>query len=184
MRIALDYDGTIADTNRVKADWILQHLGKVVAPWECNRTDCVPIIGESAYQELGDFVYERESTLNTEEVPGAAGAIRSLAAQADLYVVTARSPRRMAFAREWFCRKGLEGFIREFQSSQRTSKEDVCRSLGVGALIDDDLRHLRDVRLPGLNRVLLQHGREDPPVTSEVRACRSWSEVLALFSVQ
>ena len=63
MRIAIDYDGTIADTNRVKADWILQNLGQVVAPWNCDRTNCVPIIGESAYQIMGDVVYERESTL-------------------------------------------------------------------------------------------------------------------------
>ena len=55
--------------------------------------------------------------------------------------------------------RGLEGLVREFQSSKGTSKEDICRTIAADVLIDDDLRHLRDVRLPGLKRILLQHGR-------------------------
>lgn len=60
--VAVDYDGTIADTNREKAKWIEANLGIAVSPWHCDRTDCVPIIGEEAYRRLGDWVYERPST--------------------------------------------------------------------------------------------------------------------------
>jgi 5'(3')-deoxyribonucleotidase len=182
MRIAIDYDGTIADTNRAKARWILQNLGQVVPPWDCDRTSCVPIIGESAYEKMGDVVYERESTLQTEEVAGASRAIRVLAETAEIYVVTARPPARMAFTREWFTMRGLEGLVREFQSSQSTTKEAVCRTVGADVLIDDDLRHLRDVRLPGLKRILFEHGREDSTTVPEVITCRSWSEVLVFLN--
>ena len=182
MRIAIDYDGTVADTNHVKADWIMQNLGQVVEPWNCDYTNCVPIIGEPAYRKMGDVVYERESTLQTSEVPGAVEAIRLLARKAEISIVTARSPGRMAFAREWFSMKGLQGLVREFQSSKGSSKEDVCRTIAADVLIDDDIRHLRDVRLPGLKRILLQHGREDLQETAEVMACRSWSEVLVCLN--
>ncbi len=57
--IGLDYDGIIADTNRVKARWIREHLGVEVEPWRCDRTRCVPIIGASAYESMGEVVYER-----------------------------------------------------------------------------------------------------------------------------
>ena len=63
MIIAIDYDGTIADTNREKVQWIAAQLGKQVPPWMCNRTDCVPLIGLDAYEKMGGVIYEEERTL-------------------------------------------------------------------------------------------------------------------------
>ena len=73
--IAVDYDGTIANTNAEAVKWIKTHVGRDVEPWQCNRTDCVPLIGKSPYEEMNDYVYERESTLAAAEVPGAANAL-------------------------------------------------------------------------------------------------------------
>jgi hypothetical protein len=44
--IAVDYDGTIANTNAEAMKWIKTHVGRYVEPWQCNRTDCVPLIGK------------------------------------------------------------------------------------------------------------------------------------------
>ena len=44
--IAVDYDGTIANTNTEAVKWIKTHGGHDVEPWQCNRTDCVPLIGK------------------------------------------------------------------------------------------------------------------------------------------
>lgn len=101
MIIAIDYDGTIADMNREKARWIKANLGHVVSPWKCSRTECVPIIGVEAYERMGDSVYERERTLQTNEVPGTLDALRALSKKTTIYIVTARSERRIPFAREW-----------------------------------------------------------------------------------
>lgn len=49
--IAVDYDGTIANTNAEAVKWIKTHVGRDVEPWQCNRTDCVPLIGKSPYEE-------------------------------------------------------------------------------------------------------------------------------------
>ena len=76
--IAVDYDGTIANTHAEAVKWIKTHVGRDVEPWQCNRTDCVPLIGKSPYEEMNDYVYERESTLAAAEVPGAANALRAL----------------------------------------------------------------------------------------------------------
>ena len=109
MIVAIDYDGTIADTNRQKVKWIRARLGIDVAPWECNRTDCVPLIGIEAYEEMGREIYERESSLAAPEVPGALGALRGLARRAEVHIVTARPPRIMD-SREWL-REGLMGCL-------------------------------------------------------------------------
>ena len=61
--IAVDYDGTIANTNAEAMKWIKTHVGRDVESWQCNRTDCVLLIGKSPYEEMNDYVYERESTL-------------------------------------------------------------------------------------------------------------------------
>ena len=179
MRVAIDFDGTIADTNQAKAEWILSKLGLVVDPWQCDRTNCVPIIGAASYEEMADTVYERESTLATSEVSGASDALRRLSARGEIHVVTARPPRRLEFAREWCLQEGILDLIQGFHSSQGTSKEEICRSIGASALVDDDLRHLEAVRLAGLRRIHFQYGSGNAmPSTGAVVVCRSWPEVV------
>ena len=52
MRLAIDFDGTIADTNRVKGRLNLGKLGIVVEPWRCDRTHCVPIISRAGLRDV------------------------------------------------------------------------------------------------------------------------------------
>ncbi|MBN1583684.1 MAG: hypothetical protein JXA89_23460 [Anaerolineae bacterium] len=179
MIVAIDYDGTIADTNREKSKWIKVQMGIDVSPWHCNRTDCVPIIGEEAYRRLGDWVYERESTLQAEAVPGALDALRTLAESAELCIVTARPERRIGFAREWLAREGVLHLIREIRTSKGTSKAEVCSSIEADVLVDDDVRHLHKVDVEGLQRIWLQHGREgEADGGPGVIFCASWRHVL------
>jgi FMN phosphatase YigB (HAD superfamily) len=182
--IAVDYDGTIANTHAEAVKWIKTHVGRDVEPWQCNRTDCVRLIGKSPYEEMNDYVYERESTLAAAEVPGAANALRALTVIGDVFVVTNRRLHRIAYAREWLERMGLALSIREVITSHDSSKEQVCHQIGAHVLIDDDVRHLRDVRLEGLQRVWLQHGRtqiDDCPMG--VAFCSHWDEVLGVLGV-
>ena len=182
--IAVDYDGTIANTHAEAVKWIKTHVGRDVEPWQCNRTDCVPLIGKSPYEEMNDYVYERESTLAAAEVPGAANALRALTVIGDVFVVTNRRLHRIAYAQEWLERMGLALSVREVITSHDSSKEQVCHQIGAHVLIDDDVRHLRDVRLEGLQRVWLQHGRtqiDDCPMG--VAFCSHWDEVLGMLGV-
>jgi 5'(3')-deoxyribonucleotidase len=151
--IAVDYDGTIANTHAEAVKWIETHVGRDVESWQCNRTDCVRLIGKSPYEEMNDYVYERESTLAAAEVPGAANALRALTVIGDVFVVTNRRLHRIAYAREWLERMGLALSIREVITSHDSSKEQVCQQIGAHVLIDDDVRHLRDVQREGLRRV-------------------------------
>ena len=179
MIIAIDYDGTIGDTNHEKVKWIENNLDKAISPWECNRTDCVPIIGLEAYTSMGNYVYERESTLQANEVSGAIDALRILSREAQLYVVTARPKWRIPYAREWLEKKGVLSCIEGFHTSMGSSKAAVCSAIGANFLIDDDVRHLRGVDVKGLFRILLQNGRKNNPDSgSDVTFCRSWQDVL------
>jgi len=184
MIIAIDYDGTIGDTNQEKVKWIEVNLGKVVSPWECSRTECVPIIGLEAYERMSDYVYERENTLQANEVPGALDALRTLSRKTLLHIVTARPEARIAYAREWLESKDALSYIEEIHTSKGSSKAAVCSAIGASIVIDDDarhldVRHLRGVDVKGLFRVLLQNGREDEPDCGPgVRFCSTWQEVV------
>ena len=182
--IAVDYDGTIANTHAEAVKWIKENVGRDVEPWQCNRTDCVPLIGKGPYEELNNYIYERESTLAAVEVRGAANALRALTVIGDVFVVTNRRLHRVAYAQEWLERMGLALFIREVITSHDSSKEQVCHQIGAHVLIDDDVRHLRDVRLEGLRRVLLQHGRTQTDACPlGVAFCSHWDEVLGVLGV-
>jgi len=178
--VAIDYDGTIADTNAEKVKWIRDNLGRDIDGWVCNRTECVPLVGEGEYNRMGDFVYERESSLQAPEVPGATAALRELAVQHELHVLSARTPERLAFSREWLEQRGVLSLFAAIHTSRGTTKSDVCRRIGAGALIDDDARHLAKVDVPGLERVLLQAGRVDPPARGKgVAFFNGWGQVVA-----
>ncbi len=190
--IGIDYDGTIADTGAIKAAWIKEHLGLDVPPWKTDRTLCVPLIGEENYERMGRAAYAPAASLRAAEVDGAAAALRALAARYQLYVVTARSAQGIAPARQWLEQHGLAAYITGYLSSaarnpdgSRVSKGHLCRDHGIGVLIDDDERHLRDIDLPGLRRILLKDGCDQPWAPAEgIALATSWSQVLQLLAVE
>jgi len=180
MILAIDYDGTIADSNAEKMEWIRKHLNRDIPVWLCNKTDCVPLIGEAVYTEMGDYVYERESTLRAPAVPGALAALTTLAATNELHVVTARPLRRLAFAEEWLAKQDIMHLFRGIHSSHERAKSTICCRIGARLLVDDDRRHLGNRDCPGLRRILLQCARTDAPEAPEgVRFLKDWPAVVA-----
>lgn len=175
----IDYDGTIADTNRVKAAWIRERLGRQVDPQVCDRTSCVPIIGADNYEDMAAVVYEREWSLKALPVAGAVDGLRTLRQYGRVYVLTARLPHRLTFAREWLEQHGAGEFADALLSSADSNKLSICKQHSIDVLVDDDERHLRPVVGQGVQAILLKvdfTGDITPPAGVEL--CRSWPEVL------
>ncbi len=188
--IGIDYDGTIADTNALKVAWIKENLGLEVPPWRTDRTLCVPIIGLEAYERMSRIVYSPEFSARAKEVPGAAQAIKALARHWRIYVVTARDNAQVDSSRAWLQEKGLLPYISGFLSSAerapdgtRLSKAALCARYGLRVLIDDDERHLRDVLVPGLQRILLKSGcDEELEVAPGIELARSWPQAVEILN--
>lgn len=185
MKYGVDYDGTIADTNSIKVAWIKKNLGIDVVPWKTDKTSCVPIIGAENYERM-EIVYERELTLKAGEIPGAIRSLLTLARRGEIYLVTARPVRRLAFAKEWLLSRGVLDLFRGIKTSvgangEKRTKEQICRELGLDVLIDDDERHLRDNQMPGLRRILIKSGSpEKVELPNGMGYARSWDEVVGL----
>ena len=177
---ALDYDGTIADTNALKTQWIQKHLGLDVAPYNCDRTWCVPLIGEDSYNAMALDVYSKENGLKAGVVPGANEALKTFAGHGRVYVVTARDSTNAPFAEEWLRTNGLMRYIEKIVPRTGKAKADVARSLGCRVLVDDDIRHLMDMPRDSILPLLLKPGFDGEFERSGgIVLCRSWGEVVS-----
>ncbi|MBN1290878.1 MAG: hypothetical protein JXB48_03485 [Candidatus Latescibacteria bacterium] len=176
---ALDYDGTIADTNTIKSKWIRDEFGIEIAPYNCDRTWCVPIIGEDNYNRMSPFVYDREHSLQAKPIPGAPEALRTLSEHSPVYVVTARTGSNAPFAEEWLTEHGLMQYIERIIPGTGEPKITVAKSLGCSILIDDDIRHLTDMPGNGMKLLLIKPGFEgDVSLPLGVTLCTTWERLV------
>jgi len=177
---ALDYDGTIADTNAIKTRWIRDNLDRDVAPYNCDHTWCAPIIGEDNYKRMSGVVYNRENTRTAEPIPGAPEALKALAAHGPVYIATARDSSNAPFAAEWLEARGLMEHIERIVPWVGEPKIAVARSLGCSSLVDDDVRHLTALPADGMKLLLIKPGFKgtvDLPV--DVTLCTNWERIVA-----
>ena len=173
---AIDYDGVIANTNLMKSRWIQERLGLDVPPFLCDRTDCVPLIGEPAYSAMGDYVYGYEGTMAAPPVPGVEEGVRALAERGPLYLLTARPPTRLEFAREWLEKSKLAAYFEELSSAADSSKLAIAAAKGCRVMIDDDVRHLVAGH-PQVYGVLLKIGMPAPgSMMPRIEFADSWED--------
>ncbi len=186
MKFGIDYDGTIADTSSMKVIWIKENLGKDVPPWKTDRTSCVPLIGLENYEKMSDAVYESDLTMRAPEIPGAIKAIKKLAKKGELYIITARLAHRVKYAQEWLASKGILELFSGFRTSDKVNgikktKQELCLELGLDILIDDDQRHLVEIKLPKLRKILIKHGSSEEIRLPDIEYVKSWNDVLKLL---
>lgn len=181
--IGIDYDGTIADTNAQKVRWIREHCGIDIESYQCDRSSCVPIIGPSRYEDMAAAIYDRTWTLRSQPVAGALAALNELTTNYDIFIITARLPHRVAFAREWLEVNECSDLVKDVLTSAGEDKESVCLRLGITVLIDDDPRHLLPITSSSLRPLLLKVGlNSGQQAEKTLPAYRSWQEVLEVLT--
>ena len=100
LRFGLDFDGTIADTNAMKSDWIRDRIGLEIPAWLCSHYECYPYLGD-LYREMSGVVYSEEWTHRTPPISGAIEAVRTLAKVGEVHLVTMRPGDWMVHAEKW-----------------------------------------------------------------------------------
>jgi len=180
--IAVDYDGVVADTSQLKADWIRENLGMSVSPGICDRTRCVERIGTRQYNRMAKVVYGREYSLRAQPVAGLKSAIPILAKSFRLVILSARDDSNILWVTEWLQKHGLYQHFSGVISTQQRQKLETASELGAAALFDDDIRHLRG---PGLTSVRRFHFDRDLPedvrTEKQLVHVKSWHVFLQLL---
>lgn len=176
---AIDFDGVIADTSRLKSEWLRKNLGRDIPPWQCDHTTLAGLIGEETYQRMSPDVYGGQATHGVGLVDGAADALRTLARAGRIIVLTARTEEQAAFTRRYLADHDLADAVAEVVSSAESTKIAQVRTLGCRVLIDDDGRHLLGEGAEALTRLHLRPGAENPPASGPgIVVCTTWPEAV------
>jgi hypothetical protein len=154
--IAIDLGGTVEDTWQSKRRWFAAK-GFDLGPWPRSRKEVIQIIGGRAalYEQMVSDVYNDTNILSREPVEGVASALKALATQFSIIIVSSRSDRQRATTLEWLRRHHLCIFVSDMALiGEDTNKLAWCLRAGVLFLIDDDPRHLEPGdTIPALTRV-------------------------------
>lgn len=178
MIVALDFDGTVADTNFIKSEWIKNNLGLTIPAYQCDRTSCVPIIGIENYNRMGRDVYSKSCTINIPIVTGCMEVIAKLKTIGQLFIITARTGTRLLVASEWLSRYketkdvGVIGI-----DTTICSKLEKCRKNNVSILIDDDERHLLNSQNFNICGILFKKDAPHNFASKYKNVCSSWMAI-------
>ncbi len=179
MRIGVDFDGTIADTNTLKSAWIEGETGQQLPSWSCDRTSCVRHIGREMYERMSAELCTAERTLAIGVVDGALEAIESIRNVHELLVVTTRPNDVVELVQDWLKQYSQTAGLRLANLGDgRRAKVDACKAHSITALIDDDERHLLSCPSASVLPFLFKHGAPSSFSHPELRVYRSWPGVL------
>jgi uncharacterized HAD superfamily protein len=192
--IAVDIDDVIADqiesvrmfhnkhygTRHKKADYQITapYWGYWESVWEVGR-------GEGAQRVAH---YERSDALTTQKtVKGALEAMKKLKKNFNLVVVTSRSNQNAPKTLSWLAAH----FPDVFDDVRFTSmwgdkasivKAKLCKQIGAGYLVDDNLQHCKLAAEEGIQPLLFgDYGWNSGPTPKEVIRVKNWQEVLEYF---
>lgn len=184
MKFGIDYDGVIADTNRVKSQWIKKNLGITVQPWKTDRTQCVPIIGLNNYERMSREVYGEKLSLEAPLVPGVRNALSQFNKKGKVFIVTSRTLDRVRYAQKWLEKHNLNKFINRLYSfAEEGSKETIARKYQLDVLVDDDVRHLQDSSNKKMLNVWFKNGWKEPTgIPPGIHFAKDWGDVLKIVT--
>lgn len=141
LRVAVDFDGVIANTAPARRTWGILNLGLDIGRGTRERAWYLEKMGEANYRHMrcetgfGD-------TLSAAPVDGALESLSSCAGFCDLYVISARPSEKIVWVNKWLEKWETRQLFLGVCSSAGTSKIGLAESLGVNYLIDNDKRHL------------------------------------------
>jgi hypothetical protein len=186
--IAIDLGGTVEDSWQSKRRWFAAK-GFDLGPWPRSRREIIQIIGGHAtlYEQMVSDVYNDTNVLSREPVEGVASALKTLARQFNIIIVSSRIERQRATTLEWLKRHQLSTFVSDMALlGNDTNKLAWCLRAGVLFLIDDDLRHLEPSdTIPALTRVHFSGRPLDAVRTREgIIVAGTWQDIVTIITAR
>jgi hypothetical protein len=145
LRIALDFDGTIADAAGAKVAYARERFGVELTPATSMRPEALPLLGERRYERMVADVFGSELSAAMDPMPGAIEALERLGRSHQLHIVTARWEHEREFAEQWLARQGIA--IESITVTGRGPKVGACALLEADLLFEDspgELAHFAD----------------------------------------
>ena len=161
-RVAMMFEGVIADTNEAKAAWIRTNLRRDVKPEQCSRDECVTLIGRDDYERMMSQLYANDAR-GVRGMPGAAPYVAALAGKADIYVFTEASADRVPDLRLWLASNGYGDLADRVITTRGNGAAELTRLGRVAVFVSGDRQELVGFPRDGAKRVLLEIRPEAKP---------------------
>lgn len=190
IKIAIDLDDTLVPT----VDLIVK---------EIFRDKSFPAF--RGYHSIKDFTYDEEmalyryirKTINHQDIsgfmpmPGSLSAIKKLAKDFDLYVVTARTKNVKKHTRNWVAyhfpkmlKKIIFGQYRKEGEFKKT-KGEICKEQGISLIVDDRIDYALDCYKHGVKAIVFDYKDEYPwskgKYPKDLKKAKDWKEVLEII---
>ena len=174
MRLAIDFDGVIADTSTLKQAYVKERLGQEVSIAETDKATLPTIIGEESYKEMIRAIYSSKP-LEAPVVEGAKKCLKELAKHHTLIIVTNRSDEEIHVMTSYLQKHGLQHD--KVVNTPGQSKEEICLAEGVDAILEDSLAQLARFKRGRTRLYLLTRpynkGMHPPP---NIERTESWRD--------
>jgi uncharacterized HAD superfamily protein len=181
MRLGIDFDGTVADITDAKIRFAREHFNEDITPRETYREHGIGRLGEERFIRMVHEAHATAWTLSMQPMAGALESLHTLAADHDLFIVTARNDDEIDWARQWLERHDLP--IQDVLHTSREPKTAACESLGVHLMLDDSPYVLRGLAGTDLHLALIdaEYNRDDelPARTHRVEGWTAFEELVA-----
>ncbi len=172
--IAID-SGIILDSNRVKQQWLLINLGLKLDLWQVNKTECEPLIGSETYERMRQEVFSREGILSHPVMDGVKEFFYRFR-ENEFYMLTVKTPKFIPYIISWL-HQNIKSFsiIPKVFTAYDTTKARICEQEGIDIIIDDDIRHLREIP-DSVKRIFLKLQQPNKNLEG-ITQFGSWNEV-------
>lgn len=181
-KIAFDFDGVIADTNKKKIEWLRSKGYNIKC---ADKTSFYSELGqnlsktkvEELYNNMSKVIFRPEMLYKTKPILGAIKAIKRLSHKFDIYIITARTEKLIKPIHDWLKKYSLSENIQGIISSSYESKQDICIKNNICFLCDDDIRHLVNKKVEKI--VLFSTNKK---TKDNIRVAKSWDEIERILS--
>ena len=177
-KIAFDFDGVIADTNKEKINWLrkkgynIKCADKTSFYSELSHTLTNTEINE-LYNNMSRIIFQPDTLYRTKPVLGAIEGIKKLSKTFKIYIITARTDKLIKPVYEWLKKYDINESVQEIISSSYELKQDICLKNNICFLCDDDVRHLIDKKI----RVRVLFSTDKRKIKDDIIVIESWDEI-------
>lgn len=177
-KIAFDFDGVIANTNKEKIEWLrskgysIKCADKTSFYSELSQNLANSQI-EKLYNNMSKIIFQPETLDKTKPILGAIKTIKRLSHKFNIYIITARTEELIKPIYDWLKKYNLSENIQDIISSSYESKQDICLKNNICFLCDDDVRHLVNKKVK--RRVLFNTDKRK--LKDDIIVAESWDEI-------
>lgn len=192
--IAIDLDDTLASLTPAIVGYASKMLGRPMRIGNITDKDYWAQYGIDDHEAISIVHgYNLAGFPELQPVAGAFEAVRALAEQYELHVLTSRDPASASITDAWIAVhfpslfSGVHCLGNQYVSTNARSKAEACRELGVQAIVDDSAAYLTDCIQNGGVPLAVLFGNYPWNVGQELAGMQhaaNWAEVRRLLDEQ